>query len=110
MIYVDKFPSFDGTNDGFRDKTMDVSKNDSGISLVQRLRLGGPNAAEVAGEAADEIERLRSLVEKARKQLSVSDDYEFDVNGPTALPSVWKLQNQLVRDALALPPPPKETT
>lgn len=30
------------------------------MKLVERLRLGGPNAAEVAGEAADEIERLMS--------------------------------------------------
>lgn len=30
------------------------------MELVKRLRLGGPNAAEVAGEAADEIERLLS--------------------------------------------------
>ena len=29
------------------------------MQLVERLRLGGPNAAEVASEAADEIERLQ---------------------------------------------------
>ena len=29
------------------------------ITLVERLRLGGPNAYEVYNEAADEIERLR---------------------------------------------------
>ena len=28
------------------------------MKLVERLRLGGPNAAEVTNEAADEIERL----------------------------------------------------
>lgn len=28
------------------------------MELIERLRLGGPNAAEVAGEAADELERL----------------------------------------------------
>ncbi len=29
------------------------------MDIVERLRLGGPNAWEVYGEAADEIERLR---------------------------------------------------
>ena len=41
------------------------------MTLVERLRLGGPNAAEVADEAADEIERLRTLLEKAGKKVAL---------------------------------------
>lgn len=41
---------------------MDVATEDRGMGLVERLRLGGPNAAEVAGQAADEIERLREVL------------------------------------------------
>jgi len=33
------------------------------MDIVERLRLGGPNAAEVTDEAADEIERLRAALE-----------------------------------------------
>ena len=32
------------------------------MDIVERLRLGGPNAAEVTDEAADEIERLRAAL------------------------------------------------
>jgi len=32
------------------------------IDIVERLRLGGPNAAEVTDEAADEIVRLRAAL------------------------------------------------
>jgi len=35
------------------------------IDIVERLRLGGPNAAEVTDEAADEIERLRAALKRA---------------------------------------------
>jgi hypothetical protein len=34
------------------------------MTLVERLRLGGPNAAEVAGDAADEIDRAFALLER----------------------------------------------
>ena len=37
------------------------------ITLVERLRLGGPNAYEVYGEAADTIEALRTENEKLRE-------------------------------------------
>ena len=39
-----------------------ILETGSGIDIVERLRLGGPNAAEVADEAADEIERLRAAL------------------------------------------------
>ncbi len=48
---------------------MIVSTEDRDISLVERLRLGGPNAAEVAGQAADEIERLREEVKLLRSTI-----------------------------------------
>ena len=32
------------------------------MDVVERLRLGGPNAMEAAPEAADEIERLRATL------------------------------------------------
>jgi len=32
------------------------------MDIVERLRLGGPNAAEVTDEAADEIARLRAAL------------------------------------------------
>lgn len=45
-----------------------VSRVDRDMDIVERLRLGGPNASEVAGQAADEIERLR-LKEKDLKNV-----------------------------------------
>lgn len=44
------------------------------ITLVERLRLGGPNAYEVYGEAADTIEALRA--ENARLHQAMHDIYE----------------------------------
>jgi HAMP domain-containing protein len=40
------------------------------MDLVERLRLGGPNAWEMYGEAADEIERLRTEVTRLRAGLN----------------------------------------
>lgn len=44
-------------------------QRDERAELVSRLRLGGPNAAEVASQAADEIERLRAEVKTLRDAL-----------------------------------------
>jgi hypothetical protein len=41
---------------------MEVAKVDRDIDIVDRLRLGGPNAMEVVDQAADEIARLRGVV------------------------------------------------
>ena len=46
--------------------------------LVDRLRLGGPNAAEVSDQAADEIERLRAAVERKQQQYERSQRYWVD--------------------------------
>lgn len=39
------------------------------MDIVERLRLGGPNALEVVGEAADEIERLRARLARANSPI-----------------------------------------
>jgi hypothetical protein len=48
---------------------MEVADNDKEMDTVDLLRLGGPNALEVADEAAAEIELLRKLLgESARRE------------------------------------------
>jgi len=47
------------------------------MDIVERLRLGGPNAAEVTDEAADEIERLRA----ALLEIVSMPDHEFITAG-----------------------------
>lgn len=44
---------------------MEVAKVDRDMDIVDRLRLGGPNALEVVDQAADEIERLRGAIDIA---------------------------------------------
>lgn len=39
-----------------------VARVDRDMDIVDRLRLGGPNAMEVVDQAADEIEKLRLLL------------------------------------------------
>ncbi len=41
----------------------EVARVDRDIDIVERLRMGGPNAMEVVGQAADEIDRLRRTLE-----------------------------------------------
>lgn len=60
---------------------------DRDIPLVERLRLGGPNAAEVSNVAANEIEKLRArlaLFNEMREALE---------NSSTALAAMIALQN-----------------
>lgn len=64
-------------------------------------------ATDLMIEAADRIEaleeynaRLRLRLDNAAQQLSISDAYEADENGQRNVPSVWRLQNALIRDAL----------
>lgn len=45
----------------------EVAAADREIGLVERLRMGGPNATEVYDQAADEIERLWAMLEKRWK-------------------------------------------
>lgn len=47
-----------------------VATTDQEMSLVDRLRLGGPNAMEAADEAADEIERLAEELVAAHGQIA----------------------------------------
>lgn len=51
----------DGTGNGLVDGAAAEHRRD--MDIVDRLRLGGPNAMEVVGQAADEIERLRAALE-----------------------------------------------
>lgn len=56
----------------------DVARVDRDIGIVGRLRLGGPNATEVAGQAADEIEHLRkvlSAIQEAAEDGSADECY-----------------------------------
>lgn len=46
------------------------------MTLSERLRLGGPNAAEVTDEAADEIERLQDAL---REIIRWGDAYPEDI-------------------------------
>ena len=63
----------------------EVARVDRDMDIVERLRLGGPNAMEVVGKAADEIELLRKLLgESARR--------EGDANGRVA-----RLQHRIER-------------
>lgn len=44
------------------------------MTLVERLRLGGPNAAEVAGQAADMIEHLLELLREMHARLALDSE------------------------------------
>lgn len=60
------------------------------MDIVERLRLGGPNAWEVYGEAADEIDRLSHQLAEARAELnmrraSFPDSAEANMSKPMTL-------------------------
>lgn len=49
----------------------EVSRVDRDMDIVDRLRLGGLNAMEVVGQAADEIARLRREIDDRRLMMSM---------------------------------------
>lgn len=84
------------------DSILDDDELDT-ILAVARDHLSGRITASQIAEMVrgyKECARLRERIARAEKQLAVAAQYEKDENGMTVMPSVWRLQNGLIRSAL----------